>query len=139
MFGATLASEAFAADDVSALKRRAVDYYKVYYTDLDKKKYRSMLTDDYVLLENGEIISLEQDVSLIPAPQDDYQRNDSFDFHSVKVQGDLAYLVYFLKSDINDKKEGARKREYLESIIMRRDGGGVWRVALLHSTRMTKA
>ena len=132
---ATLSPEVLAADDVSEFKRIAVDYYKVYYTDLDSKKYRSMLTDDYLLLENGEIISLEKDISLMPTPQDDYQRKDTFDFRSVKIHKDVAYLVYFLKSDIRDKQEGARQREYLESMILRRDSGGRWRVALLHSTK----
>jgi ketosteroid isomerase-like protein len=98
-----------------------------------------MLTDDYVLLENEEIVSLEKDVSLMPSPEDDYERRNSFDFRSVKVHGDVAYLVYFLKSDIRDKKDGARQREYLESMILRRDGGGVWRIALLHSTKLRKA
>jgi hypothetical protein len=140
LIGATLSPEILlAADDVPSLKRMAVDYYHVYYADLDKSKYRSMLTDDYVLLENGDIISLEQDISLMPTPQDDYQRKDTFDFRSVKIQEDVGYLVYFLKSDIRDKKEGARRREYLESMILRRDGGGVWRVALLHSTRLPKS
>ena len=139
MIGATLAPEVIAADDVSALKRIVVDYYKVYYLDLDKQKYRSMLTDDYLLLENGEVMSLEKDISLMPTPQDDYQRNDSFDFRSVKIHGDIAYLVYFLKSDIRDKKEGSRQREFLESLILRRDSGGAWRIALLHSTKLSKA
>ncbi len=138
VIGAALAPEVLAADNVSTLKRMVADYYKVYYLDLDKKKYRSMLTDDYVLLENGEIISLEKDVSLMPTPQEGYQRQDSFDFRSVKVHGEVAYLVYFLKSDIRDKKDGARQREYLESIIMKRGGGGDWRIALLHSTKLSK-
>jgi len=135
---ATVSPEVLADDDVPEFKRIVVDYYKVYYTDLDRRKYRSMLTDDYVLLENGDIISLEKDISLMPTPQDDYQRKDTFDFRSVKIQKDIAYLVYFLKSDIRDKQEGARQREYLESMILRRDSGGSWRVALLHSTKLSK-
>ena len=136
VIGATLPPPVLAADDVSAIKDIVVDYYRVYFRDLDKTKYRAMLTDDYVLLENGEIISLEKDIALMPSPQDDYQRKDSFDFRSVKVHGDVAYLVYFLKSDMSDKKNGARHREYLESTIMRRDGGGAWRIAVLHSTKL---
>jgi ketosteroid isomerase-like protein len=135
---ATLSPEVLADDDVPEFKRIVVDYYKVYYTDLDRRKYRSMLTDDYVLLENGDIISLEKDISLMPTPQDDYQRKDTFDFRSVKVHKDVAYLVYFLKSNIRDKQEGARQREYLESMILKRDSGGTWRVALLHSTKLSK-
>ena len=132
-----MAPEVLAADDASILKRMVVDYYKVYYLDLDKKKYRSMLTEDYVLLENGEIISLEKDVSQMPTPQDEYQRKDSFDFRYVKVHEEIAYLIYVLKSDIRDKQDGARQREYLESIILKRDGGRDWRIALLHSTKLS--
>jgi ketosteroid isomerase-like protein len=139
VIGTTLIPEVLAADELSTLKRVVVDYYKVYYLDLDKKKYRSLLTDDYVLLENGEIQSLEKDISLMPTPRDDYQRKDSFDFQSAKVHGDVAYLVYFLKSDIRDKKEGSLRREFLESMIMRRDLGSNWRIALLHSTMLSKA
>jgi ketosteroid isomerase-like protein len=135
---ATLSREVQADDAVPEFKRIVVDYYKVYYTDLDRRKYRSMLTDDYVLLEDGDIVSLEKDISLMPTPQDDYQRKDTFDFRSVKIQKDVAYLVYFLKSDIRDKQEGARRRAYLESMILRRDSGGTWRVALLHSTKLSK-
>ena len=138
VIAATLSPEVLADDDVPEFKHIVVDYYKVYYTDLDRRKYRSMLTDDYVLLENGDIISLEKDISLMPTPQDDYQRKDTFDFRSVKIQKDVVYLVYFLKSDIRDKQEGARQREYLESMILRRDSGGSWRVALLHSTKLSK-
>ena len=135
---ASLSPEVQADDAAPKFKRIVVDYYKVYYTDLDRRKYRSMLTDDYVLLEDGDIISLEKDISLMPTPQDDYQRKDAFDFRSVKIQKDIAYLVYFLKSDIRDKQEGARQRKYLESMILRRDSGGTWRVALLHSTKLSK-
>jgi ketosteroid isomerase-like protein len=135
---ATLSPGVQADDAMAEFKRIVVDYYKVYYTELDRRKYRSMLTDDYVLLENGEIISLEKDISLIPTPQDEYQRKDTFDFRAVKIQKDVAYLVYFLNSDIRDKQDGARHREYLESMILRREAGGTWRVALLHSTKLSK-
>ncbi len=42
--------------------------------------------------ENGEIISLEKDVSLMPTPQDEYQRQDSFDLRSVRVLGEVAII-----------------------------------------------
>jgi ketosteroid isomerase-like protein len=52
-------------------------------------------------------------------PGSSYQRTDAFDFRLVKVHGDVAYAVYFLTSDIKDEK-GARHREWLESMILRR-------------------
>lgn len=105
---------------------------------LDKQKYRALLTDDYLLLENGELLDIEGDIALMPAPESGYKRIDSFDFRSVKVHGDTAYAVYFLKSEITDNKNGTRNREWLESAILRRAKRG-WRMALLHSTRIAKS
>jgi ketosteroid isomerase-like protein len=73
----------------------------------------------------------------MPAPQSAYKRTDAFDFRSVKVHGHTAYAVYFLKSEITDKNNGSRNREWLESAILRRSGAG-WRIALLHSTKIVK-
>ncbi|MBN8731034.1 MAG: nuclear transport factor 2 family protein [Acidobacteria bacterium] len=126
-----------AADDAAAVKQMIQDCYTVFFQKRDKLKYRSMLTDDYLLLENGEILDIEGDIRTMPAPGSGYQRSDAFDFRSVRIHGDTAYLVYFLKSEISDSKVGKSSRAWLESAILRRSGGG-WRIALLHSTRLTK-
>jgi ketosteroid isomerase-like protein len=130
--------EVMAADDVSSVKQFIEDWYFTYYTRLDKEKYRAMLTDDYLLLENGEIFDAAGDIALMPRAEDEYKRTDAFDFRSVKINGEFAYAIYFLKSEMNDRKNGKRNREWLESVILRRSGN-TWRVALLHSTRITKA
>lgn len=137
LMGAAFVTNVSAADEVSAVKRTIEDFYSVYYVDLDKKRYLSLLTDDYLLLENGEVMNADDDIALMPTPEDEYKRTDKFDFRKVKVHGDTAYTVHVLKSDITDKKNGNRKREYLESAILRRSGKR-WRVALLHSTKITK-
>jgi ketosteroid isomerase-like protein len=103
----------------------------------DKERYGSMLTDDYLLLENGELLDRAGDLALMPPANIGYQRIDRFDFRSVKVSGDVAYLVYFLESNIDDKQKGSREREFLESAVMRRSPTG-WKMAVLHSTLITK-
>jgi hypothetical protein len=32
----------------------------------ETKKYRSLLTEDYLLLENGELLDIEGDIALMP-------------------------------------------------------------------------
>jgi len=113
-----------------------VERYYAAYRGLDKAKYRACLTDDYLLLENGELLDADGDLAVMASPGSGYERTDLFDFRSVKMQGNVAYAVYFLTSDIKDK-QGARLREWLESMILRRLGTA-WRTALLHSTRLTK-
>jgi ketosteroid isomerase-like protein len=136
LLASALAPRAEASEDSKAIMHLVAEAYDVYYTRLDKQKYRAMLTDDYLLLENGEIMDANADIALMPTPQDEYKRTDRFQFRSVKVEGDTAYAVYFLASDMNDKKNGPRSRKWLESAVLRHEGNS-WRIALLHSTRMT--
>lgn len=124
--------------DAAVLKQIVADYYRLFFVDVDKDKYRALLTDDYLLLEHGEIQDVEKDISFMPKPADEYRRTDAFDFKSLKIHGMTAYVVYFLRSDIRTKKDGATKREWLESMIFRRGNEGRWRIALLHSTRLGK-
>jgi ketosteroid isomerase-like protein len=125
-----------AQPDESAAIRQAVEGYYAAYRRFDKAKYRACLTDDYVLLENGELLDINGDLALMATAGSGYQRTDAFGFRLVKVQGNVAYAVYFLTSDIKDQ-QGPRHREWLESMVLRRSASG-WRTALLHSTRLVK-
>jgi len=59
-----------------------------------------------------------------------------FDFHKVIIEGDVAYAVYILKSDITDKN-GTRNGEWLESaVLILKDKG--WKISLLHSTKINQ-
>jgi len=137
MLIATASVPSVSPDDEMAVKQAVKDVYSIFSVSLDKQKYRSLLTEDYLLLENGELLDIEGDIALMPAPESGYKRTDAFDFRLVQVHGGTAYAVYFLKSEITDKKVGTRNREWLESAILRRAGKG-WRMALLHSTRIVK-
>ncbi len=123
------------SDDAAAVQQAIKDTYAAY-SGFDEQKYRAMLVDEYLLLENGELIDREGDVTSMAKPGTGYRRTDDFDFRSVTIDGDFAYAVYFLKSAIHDDIKGARQREWLESAILRRSEGA-WRMALLHSTRVS--
>lgn len=131
------ALKVFAGDEEETVKQTIKNYYYLYFVKMDKSAYRSILTEDYLLLENGELFDAEGDIAAMPDPKSGYERTDTFDFRSVKIEGDIAYTVYFLKADIRDKVNGAIHKEWLESTILHRSGDG-WKIALLHSTRITK-
>jgi ketosteroid isomerase-like protein len=122
-----------------AIQQLIKDCYSIYYTDRDRPRYRALLTDDYLLLEKGEILDADSDAALMPAPGSDYKRTDSFDFRRTKLQGDIAYVVYIVKSEITNKKKTPQNvtGRWLESAIVRRSGQR-WRIALLHSTQIMK-
>ena len=80
-------------------------------------------------------MNLEADVAMLTKNRGPgYQRKDRFDFKSVTIRGDIACIVYFLESDIDDDKM-KRQRRWLESAVLRRIDGR-WRAALLHSTKI---
>lgn len=123
-----------ASDDTAAVQQAIKDNYAAY-GGFDEAKYRASLTEDYVLLEHGELIDREADIASMAKPGTGFRRTDHFEFHSVTIERDLAYAVYVLRSEIYDDVKGARSREWLESAILRRVKDD-WKMALLHSTRV---
>jgi len=123
------------ADETAAVQQAIKDNYTTY-SGFDEQAYRATTTDDFVLLEHGELIDREGDVANMAKPGTGHRRTDEFDFRSVKIHGAIAYAVYILKSEIHDDIKGTRHREWLESAILRRSEGA-WRLALLHSTRIS--
>lgn len=124
--------------DSAAIRQVIVDAYHAAFVAQDPASYRALLTDDYLLLEHGELLDIAGDLALIPKPDAGYRRTDKFEFHQVRVEGDAAWAVYTLRSDMTDKKNGPRHRDYLESAVLRRVSGQ-WRIALLHSTKILPA
>ena len=119
-----------AAGDVQSAIR---NYYDVW-QQRDASRYRTLLTADYILLEHGERMTVDDDVRMMPEPGS--QRSNVFDFRAVEIVGDVAYAHWFLESKMIDGK-GARELRWLESGVLRRSHGA-WKIALLHSTRMDR-
>lgn len=123
------------ADDSAAIRAIIAEAYHAAFVAQDPVKYRALLTHDYLLLEHGELLDIAGDLALIPKPEVELRRTDRFEFHQVRVAGDTAWAAYTLRSDISDKRNGPRHRDYLESAVLRRVDGH-WRIALLHSTKL---
>jgi len=73
-----------AEDNEEAVKQAIKNYYDLYFVKMDKIAYRALLTEDYLLLENGEIIDTEGDIAAMPDPDSGYKSTDSFGFRLVK-------------------------------------------------------
>jgi hypothetical protein len=131
------AGKAEARDEEAIVRERLMAWYRAFANPkVDRAHYLSFTTQDYLLLENGELLDRAGDLALLDDLPADLVRTDRFDFRRVAIDGNRADLVYFLDSAMNDAKNGPRTRRWLESAVMRREGGN-WRCALLHSTRIT--
>ena len=131
------AARAASPTQAAELKQRIIEWYRAFGNPrVDRTYYRSFMTDDYFLLENGELLDVAGDMAMLGALPTDHVRTDKFDFRHIWLEGDVAYLVYFLESEMNDSKSGLRSRRWLESAVLRRIDGQ-WRAAVLHSTRIS--
>ena len=91
--------------------------------------------DDFMLLENGEIWTIDTLANKISRPKPEgYLRQNSFDFLSTKIDKNRAYVFYKNKAEISSKTRNATIK-WLESAILRKEKGR-WRMEFMHSTPM---
>ena len=122
--------------DSAAVVQLLIEDYGTMMT-FDLKKHMGHCTDDYLLIENGEIWNMEKEADWYKNDANKVSdRKDYFDFKLIRILGNTAYTVYDLKSDIT--KNGAlTTKRWSESAVFRKVNGQ-WKIALIHSTPVTK-
>ena len=96
---------------------------------------KAEVSDDFILLENGEIWTIDTLANKISRPKPEgYLRQNSFDFLSTKTDKNRAYVYYKNKAEISSKTRNATVK-WLESAILRKEKGR-WRMEFMHSTPM---
>ncbi|NBW02634.1 MAG: nuclear transport factor 2 family protein, partial [Cytophagia bacterium] len=96
---------------------------------------KAEVSDDFILLENGEIWTIDTLANKISRPKPEgYLRQNSFDFIETKIEKNRAYVYYKNKAEISSKTKNATIK-WLESAILRKEKGR-WRMEFMHSTPM---
>jgi len=96
---------------------------------------KAEVSDDFMLLENGEIWTIDTLANKISRPKPEgYLRQNSFDFLSTKIDKNRVYVYYKNKAEISSKTRNATIK-WLESAILRKEKGR-WRMEFMHSTPM---
>src|SRR6187399_2623835 len=90
--------------------------YKTMVTN-DIKAHRANCTDDYLLIEDGEIWNMEKEAAYYKQNEKRViERKDHFDLNYMKILDNTAYVVYKLRSDIIEKSK-LTQRNWNESVI----------------------
>ena len=119
-------------NDSSAIIQLLKDDYHTMMTH-DLEKHKSNCTDDYLLIENGEIWNMEKESEWYKKDASKvYDRKDYFSFRLVNISGNTAYAVYHLQSDFTEKGKLTTKR-WNESAVFKKVYDQ-WKIALIHST-----
>lgn len=105
-------------------------------SESDFDALRASTTADYVLLEDGLVWNTD---SLVAAVEDLQEGgltiSYSFADREVYVHGPIAWMTY-RNTGVLSGAAGADTLRWLESAVFRKEGGS-WRMALLHSTRVS--
>jgi len=136
LMGSLLSFGQYKSDSIEIVNLLASDYATMASWNADE--HAQNCTMDYILIENGEIWDLPRELEYYHSMAGTQTtRKDKFEFRNVKVEGDIAYAVYNLQSDIIEK--GILKTyRWNESVIFRKNNNR-WKIALIHSTPANKS
>lgn len=104
-------------------------------SEMDANKLKTYTTDDFILLEDGELWNMDTLVTKMNGRKNlNIKRVNSFQFISTEQNGTIAWVSYHNTADIslNERKQTVR---WLESAVLRKENG-VWKIKMLHSTRI---
>lgn len=120
-------------DSADIVKLLENDYKALGKSDIESRLRNC--TADYLLIENGEIWTLQKEIEYMRSKQGiKTTRTDQFDFTTVKIIGQTAYAVYELRSQITRNNE-TKNYQWTESVIFVKPAGE-WKIKLIHSTKV---
>lgn len=119
------------ADSLKILSILKQDYSTL--SSWDFNLHSSLVTDNYLLIENGEVLTLEDDKEYFKQNQNrSLIRNNHFDIILIDISKSNAYVVYKLKSDYIENDTTISKN-WTESAIFKKIDGQ-WKISLINST-----
>ncbi len=126
-----------AKKDSMAIVKLLKDDYTTMNKNTDFSKHKSNCAFDYLLIEGGEIVTLEGEAEMYKQmAKRNYNRKDDFEFKKVKISGDFAYAVWYLKTYYKSDSTSFTM-ESNESAVFKKINGE-WKISLIHSTPIEK-
>ncbi|MFP4292633.1 MAG: nuclear transport factor 2 family protein [Cyclobacteriaceae bacterium] len=125
-------------DDREQLRQLIQNSFDKIFSELDTSSIQQFYTDDFLLLENGEVWDNDKvKAYMLRASASDNRpvRTNRFDFIEVKIRGNTAWLAYHNYATLTFKNGESRELYWLESATAVKDEEG-WRLDMLHSTRV---
>ena len=100
--------------------------------DLDKIKSHS--TEDFQLLEVGEVWDFDVIENIFKSSKPPIQRRNWFSVIKEENFGDVVWISYWNRAEYT-REEGKSERAWLESAVLVKQAGE-WKLQMLHSTRI---
>ncbi|UJH92795.1 nuclear transport factor 2 family protein [Antarcticibacterium sp. 1MA-6-2] len=127
-------------DEEQQIKDLITNYFNDIFSKNEQDKLSDYQTEDYLLLENGEVWDTEiikGYMEKAAARERSPERINTFKFIEVKVSGDLAWAAYHNNAVFKRDGEKLGEMNWLESATAIRTKDG-WKLQMLHSTIVKK-
>ncbi len=134
--GITVMSQNSELKKEDQIKELISNSFQKIFSDLDPQSLDTYCTQDFLLLENGEVWDMNKMRNYLDRASKQKSkviRFNSFDFIEIKVEGKMAWVAYHNKAEFKSGEEVVRELNWLESAtaILTEEG---WKLQLLHST-----
>lgn len=118
------------------IKDLIVDSFQGIFSDLDPEALKEHCTEDFLLLETGEVWDMERMREYVARAREQKNRSErinSFEFIEIKIEGKMAWTAYHNTAHFKRNGEVVGEMNWLESAtaILTEDG---WKLQMLHST-----
>jgi len=101
----------------------------------DMDEMGTLVTEDFQILEAGEVWDLETTKEMIGPSTGGVERRNYFSVIKTKSHGDLVWVSYWNRAEFRKDSELVRKARWLESaVVIKVDG--TWKIEMLTSTRL---
>jgi len=111
---------------------KAVDNFFLAISEVNHDDMKSIVTDEFVLLEHGEVWSISDLIKVVNPT--DYVRDNYFSIINMKDHGDLVTVNYWNKANFHNPNYN-EDVIWLESAVIEKVKG-VWLLSQMHSTRL---
>jgi hypothetical protein len=120
--------------DEQAVKKSITNFFNGL-SHLNQKEIRAEVTNDFVLLEDGEIWNVDSLIQAIePLRKERFERINTLEFQTISFSENSSWVSYWNTADII--VNGIRKKvRWLESAVLIKVGKS-WKISMLHSTRI---
>lgn len=110
--------------------------FQAIFSDLNPQALDTYCTEDFLLLETGEVWDMEKMRSYLKnsaGQKSQLKRINSFHFIEMEIEGKMSWVAYYNKAQFMAGDEVVREMNWVESAtaILTEEG---WKLQLLHST-----
>ena len=123
-----------------AIQQLVIDAFDEVWSALDTNSLARLHTDDFLLLENGEVWTNDsilnyQRSAMVSMIEQGYVRTNRMEFLTTESSGDLAWTAYHNYGTWTVGQDTTGQAHWLESAVAVKTAEG-WKLKMLHSTRV---